>query len=356
MRIRCGVYCGMLACFAWSASTWAQPPAAAPAATAQPAPITVHVTVTDKSGHLVSGLQKSDFTLLDDRHAVPIQDFDAASPAQPPLVMILIDQVNSQITTQVGNSYAFRDLSQTQTQIGNFLASYHSHLPFPVSLMFLTNSGVDEIKPTVDGTALSAVLRQHLPQLQVMKKALYQRLNLFNISLDNLETILANKANVPQRKLLIWVGSGWPVIDTPSVTLTIQQQKQFFQSIVVMSDLLRVTNTTLYAVDPEGNTDVGNSNTVFWQDFLKPVTRVDKALPGDLALQVLALQSGGLLRIGGNNVAQAVTACTQDASGGYDLTFQPQADSNMTTFHPLEVKLDKRGLKARTLDGYYTQQ
>lgn len=359
MRIRCGLYGSVLACLAGVGTFACAQPRARSASPnlVLPAPVTLHVTVTDKSGRLVSGLQKSDFTLLDNRRSVPIQEFAPSSASQQPLVVLVVDQVNTPGGGSGGNFGTFRNLSIAQTQIGKFLGGYQSHLPFPVSLVFLTDSGISQIKPTQDGASLSAALHDHKPELQAISNTagINSQGNLFAISLNDLQSILTYEASVPQRKLIVWIGSGWPVLDNPSITLSVKQQKMFFQEIVTISNLLRTTGTTVYFVDPEGNTDVGTANTVLWQNYLKPVTRFSRAVPGSLALQVIAKQSGGLLRFGGNNVAQEVSACTEDASGGYDITFQPQASPQPNTWHSLEVRLSRRNLKARTLDGYYAQ-
>jgi VWFA-related protein len=367
MRIHSIVLSAVLAASGCALQAKAQP--ASPAGQPLPAPATIHVTVTDASGQLVSGLKKSDFKLLDDGHSVPIQELAASVPAQPPLVVIVMDQVNS--TNIARGNYqgegdqsfqgeslrGFQNLSIAQAQIGKFLASYQSRLPFPVSLVFLTDAGIKQIPPTNDGAALSGALHKHKPELQPISHTagFYDETNLLEISLGDLQSILTYEARFPQRKLIVWVGPGWPVLDTPQLTLSVKQQKLFFQEIVTISNLLRFTNATVYSVDPEGNSDAATMKTVNWQHYLQPVSSFNKAEPGNLALQVLATQSGGLLRFGGNQVAQEISSCTQDASGGYDLTFQPRSSETPNTWRSLRVKVDRRGVTVRTLAGYYAQ-
>lgn len=345
MRLRFRLFCAIVVVWACGSPAPAQtalPEASHPA----PAPMTFHVTVTDKAGNPVNGLQRSDFTLLDDEHPVTIQSV-AAQQSTPPLVVLVIDEVNE----------PFRALSLEQKQIEAFLSQNQGHLPFPVSLIFLTDSGLQQIKPSTDGSALSAVLAKHRADLRVISgnHSLYNDEALFQMSMRALETILDYEAGYPGRKLLIWVSQGWPTLDMPDVMLSVKEQTNIFGLIVTASNLLRFTNTTVYSVDPEGNYDVGNLHNMEWQNFRKPVSRFNKAQYGDLAVQVLAEQSGGLVRMGGNAVAQEISRCAQDGSGGYDVTFQPQSSDQANTWHSLRVKVDRGGTTVRALDGYFAQ-
>lgn len=346
MRVRYGLLVATLASWGWvcAGAQTAMPPASH---ASMPAPVTIHVTVTDKAGNPVTGLQKSDFALFDDDHASPIQDFSASS-ATPPLVVLVVDQVNE----------PFRALSIEQKQLENFLSQNQGHLPFPVSLIFLTDSGLQQSKPTTDGNALKDVLVKHRVDLRAIDASndLYNGEARFQISLRALETILDYEAGYPGRKLLVWISQGWPTLNmSADAMLSVKEQQHIFGMVVTASNLLRFTNTTIYSVDPEGNYDVGSMHTVDWQQFTKPVTRFDKAQYGDLATQVLAQRSGGLVRVGSNNTAEEIAHCVQDAVGGYDLTFQPQASDKPNTWHSLSVKVDRRGTTVRALDGYYAQ-
>lgn len=343
MRIRYATLCAVAAVVAGGLGAGAQT-ASHPAL---PAPMTLHVSVTDKAGNPVTGLQASDFALLDNEHSTPIRGF-AASANTPPLVVMVIDQVNE----------PFRALTIEQEQIENFTGQNSGHLPFPVSLIFLTDSGMQQVKPTTDGNALKAVLQKHKADLRAIDASnndLYNGEARYEISLRAFESILDYEAGYPGRKLIVWISQGWPTLDLPEANLAVQEQKKIFGLDVMAFNLLRFTNTTIYSVDPEGNYDVGSSHSVEWQQYLKPVSRFDQAQYGDLAVQVLAERSGGLVRYGGNDTAQDIARCVEDATGGYDLTFQPQASENPNVWHSLRVKVDRRGTTVRALDGYFAQ-
>jgi hypothetical protein len=75
---------------------------------------------------------------------------------------------------------------------------------------------------------------------------------------------------------------------------------------------------------------------------------------GDLALQVLAVQSGGRVS-SGNDVAEEIARCVQDANAYYVITFAPPAADGPNEYHALEVKMGQPHLKAQTTTGYYAQ-
>ncbi len=139
MRLRFGLLVAALGSWGcvFAGAQTAMPPASH---ASLPAPVTIHVTVTDKAGNAVTGLQKSDFTLFDDDHASPIQGF-SASPGAPPLVVLVVDQVNE----------PFRALSIEQQQLETFVSQNQGHLPYPVSLIFLTDSGLSRLSPRRTG-------------------------------------------------------------------------------------------------------------------------------------------------------------------------------------------------------------
>jgi hypothetical protein len=76
---------------------------------------------------------------------------------------------------------------------------------------------------------------------------------------------------------------------------------------------------------------------------------------GNLALQVLAVQSGGRVLSSGNDVAEEIARCIQDANAYYVITFAPPAADGPNEYHALEVKMGQPHLKAQTTAGYYAQ-
>jgi hypothetical protein len=90
------------------------------------------------------------------------------------------------------------------------------------------------------------------------------------------------------------------------------------------------------------------------RNHLKPVTRAKDADPGDLTLQVVGLQSGGLVLDGNNDLTPLMATCMAEAISYYSISFTPTAAQD-NEYRPFEVKLGKPGLIARTNSGYYGQ-
>ena len=76
---------------------------------------------------------------------------------------------------------------------------------------------------------------------------------------------------------------------------------------------------------------------------------------GNLALQVLAAQSGGRVLNSDNDVAGEIATCVADANAFYVLSFDGLPGDGPNEYHALEIKIDKPGLTARTRSGYYAQ-
>lgn len=314
------------------------------------------VVVTDKAGHPIPGLQESDFTLLDNGHPTQIKSFEAiaapgtATPSTTPTqVMLVIDEVNT----------SFIAVSVERTQLHNFLTQNQGHLPLPVSIAMVTDTGVQLLnQPSTDGNALDAQLRQEQSTLRSIPRSagFYGGTDRLQISLQSLNRIVGSLATLEGRKLLIWISQGWWTFNNPNVMVTEPERRTFFSAVVSFSDALQRGQITLYAVNPEGTEDAGNFSNFEWQNFLKPVPSAKKADPGDLALQVLATHSGGLVLFGSNDIASELVKCVADGTAWYRLTFDPEQAEAPETWHSLEVKLDKPGMKVRTSNGYYAER
>lgn len=327
-----------------------QAPKLGPPAATQSGPMELDVVVTDKAGHPVSGLQQSDFTLLDDKLPAAITSFHAFDNSDPSInptqVILLVDEVNT----------TFSAISTERDQLQNFLLQNQGHLQFPVSMIFLTDTGMQSLnKPTTDGNALNDQLKQKQSELRSITRStgFYGAAERMQISLQGLQTVATAAANVPGRKLLVWISPGWPIMNNPDVYVSEKQQKSFFGVIVELSNSLRQSHVTLYSVDPLGAAAAAQIRNAEWRDFVKPVRNANHAEPADLALQAIATQSGGEVLFGSNDVASEISKFVQDGTAWYALTFDPQRADAPNTWHDLEVKLDKAGLKVRTRNGYY---
>src|ERR1700677_3625553 len=254
-----------------------------------PAPasrIYLDVVVTPKSGPPVANLQQQDFTIFDNKTKQNVTSFQAFSGSQDPIhVILVIDAVNS----------SFQGISYQRGEIDKFLRANGGRLAEPMALAFFTDTGTQIQQGfSTDGNALSASLDQYTIGLRnIHRSSQYGGSDRFQLSMNALREIAGQVANLPGRKLIFWMSPGWPLLSGPGIELDQKQQNQIFATIVDLSTQLRQARTTLYGIDPLGSSE-GLGRTFYYQDFVKGVSKASKAALGDLSLQVLATQTGGL--------------------------------------------------------------
>lgn len=312
--------------------------------------ITLNVVVTPKSGPPVPGLQQQDFTVLDNKAAQTITSFQPIDGRQAPIeVVIVIDSIN----------IGYENVARQRQEIERFLRSDGGHLAFPTTIAVASDKGI-EIQPNFskDGNAISAALQQSNIGLRDIRRSagFYGADERLGISLRSLHELAASEGAKLGRKIVLWVSPGWPLLSGTSVEaqLTNKQQEQIFAQVLDFSTLLRQAGVTLYSVDPLGTADIG-ARTFYWQSFLKGVTKPSQALPGNLGLQVLAAQSGGLALNSSNDIAAQLQKALADTGAYYEISYDQPRGDQPRQYHHIEVRVDKKGLTARTTQGYYAQ-
>lgn len=314
--------------------------------------IALDVMVTDKAGHAIPGLQQQDFTVFDNNQPAQIRSFTAVTPENsadhPTQIFIVIDEVNTD----------FRAVSTERVQLHQLLTANGGHLPAPVTITLLTESGFKQVAPaSQDGNAIDAKLTGQQSSLRAIGRSagFYGGMDHADISLRALNTLAGALQGEPGRKLVLWMSQGWWLFDGPQVYLTNQQHRQFYEAIVNFSTTLREAGAILYAVDPLGTEDAGSFHTMMWRDFVKPVTNPNRAEPGNVALQVLSSQSGGLVLFGSNDITAEINRCAADAPVWYRIVIDSVRADQPNQWHTLQVKVDKPGMTIRTRNGYYAQ-
>lgn len=326
-----------------------------PAFAQQPAPanrrITLDVVVTDKHGDPVAGLNQQDFTLLDNKGPQKILAFQAVTgPATDPpaSVILLVDEANA----------SFSSVATERDQLEKFFRQDGGALAVPVSIDFLTDSGLAiGDNASKDGNAMAAELVQRQTALRTIRRSqgVYGAADRVSLALQAIAQLAETEAPKPGRKLVVWVSPGWPLLANPNIQYTEKNRQQVFGTIVAVSDELRQAGITLYAVDPLGTSDAVGFQTTVYKAYLKGVKKSGQAEVANLALQVIATQSGGLVLNSSNDIAGEIAKCVKDASAFYMISFDGLPGDGPNEYHALDVKIDKPGLTARTRAGYYAQ-
>jgi VWFA-related protein len=311
--------------------------------------IKLDMVVTDKTGKPAYGLEQKDFTLLDNNHPAKILSFQAfdgtVQKADPPTeVILLLDTVNAE----------FQPVSYAQKDVEKFLRQNGGNLAQPVSIYLFTNQGVKvRLKPTTDGDALANELGEVDTGLRTIGRTAAEAgaIERFGRSVEMVDLIAKSVEQKPGRKLLVWVGPGWPLLNFADLAVSHKDRETYFDRIVQTSHLLRDARITLYSIALGER----NPGTFAYESFLNGVKSVGRANPPNLGLKVLATQSGGRVLGPDNDLAAQIRRVIADANTFYTLSFDPPKADRANEYHDLKVQIDQPGLTARTSTGYYNQ-
>lgn len=302
------------------------------------------VVVSDNAGKPVSGLGQKDFTILDDgkqRQIATFASFDGlkSKPEPPAQMIIVIDSVNN----------GFIEMGYARQGLENFLRENNGRLGQPTTIARLAPSGVQFLsQPSVDGNALANIVSG----LSATVKP--RGVDALHVSLTGLMEIAKKELNEPGRKVVFWLGPGWPTPVPPQSAMTdvdLRNQRTYFAVSIQISKLLHDSGIVLYGGYTAGD--------FYMRDFLKPVRKASDVDARILRLNVLAIKSGGKGELPETNrdrvVTDALKHVAAEANSYYEISFEPPKARAADEFHELRVTVDRPGLIARTITGYYNQ-
>ncbi len=311
---------------------------------------TIHldVVVTRKDGKPVSGLQAKDFTLLDNKTPLPIGSFQAYEGEQAPVqVVMLIDSVNTD----------FNILAQTRIEIDRFLLANGGQLARPMTLAVLDEQGGIKMQrgSTRDGKLLAKSLDAYDIGLRDVGRSagIEGDGERFDDSMKAMRLMAGYASGQPGRKVILWVSPGWHMLSGPEIDLSSQQEEAIFNEITWFSMAFRDTETTLYAINPLGIAE-SVAREFYYEEFLDGVKKPGDVNFGNLALQVLAIQSGGLA-LSSSDISGLLRQAVEDTQAYYRISFEPPPTQRRDVYHKLEIKVDQPGVVARTNTGYYDE-
>lgn len=304
------------------------------------------VVVTDAAGNPLSGLGPQDFQVSDNGRPQPVVSFHAfdgtpGTPASLLSILLVIDTVNSGLV----NVSAMRDDAEA------FLRQNGGHLAQPVTVLLFTDAGFEVVgHPSLDGNVLAQAVHAIKPEIHTIRSASGQAsVEQFQLSGKAIGSIVAHEVPIPGRKLMIWMGPGWPILPKQEITYNARSHALNFQAIAQLTNQLRQARMVLCSA--------GGGSEFFVRDYLKPVKSEREANSDNLALQVLALHSGGRTLDPGNHghSLELLNTCMKEAGPYYTVTFAPPHAEKPMEYHDLKVAVDKPGLTVQTSAGYYTE-
>jgi VWFA-related protein len=313
------------------------------------------VMVTDGAGQPVAGLQQQDFTLLDNRKPQPILSFravdgntgDGTAPDPPVQVILLIDMANNLL----------HNVAYERYQIDKFLKQNGGKLVQPVTLMVLSDQGVQaQPQPSLDGNGVAGGLDRIESSIHTIPVAGgYDAIERMELSLKALRQIVEVEGQRPGRKLLIWIGPGWPMLENPGYVESEKDRRGQFNVIVELTQQLREARVTLYSINAIDPSSPAQMRSDYYKNFLKGVTSAKQVDSGALSVPVFAVHSGGRVFQSSGDLITLLNGCVAEAKAYYTLGFDPPAADHVDEYHELAVKVDKAGITAHTNTGYYAQ-
>jgi VWFA-related protein len=334
----------------------------------------LNVKVTDSSGKTVTGLQREDFTLLDNGQARPIEavrEVEHGSPLAPPRLVFLLDAVNN----------SSRSVLEDRKRIESFLALEKGELSVPTSIALLTDDGV-KVDPASQNRAVLLWQVEELTRgvhnsdcnipaqslRRLSEGAIQPGSGSFNRvpegstncenhrfirSLTQLESLAMKEENTPGRLILIWMGRGWPLLEGQQFRPDSPQMRQnFFEHLVLLSTALREGQVTLDAVIVPRHAEPGNEHDTA---FLDGVPDENQMSAGSLSLRAMAHQSGGQFLDRSEHVVEDFAQCMSDLEFYYALSFDFPPSAAPNEFHRIEVRVNRPGVTVRTNTVYYAQ-
>ncbi len=338
--------------------------------------IILNVQVTEASGKSVKGLRKRDFTLLEDQkpHALAtFREVDGPSSTAPTHAIVLLDTVNN----SSGN------ITRISRGIEQYLKQSQAPLYLPMAIAVLSDAGawasnssrnrnvlLGELKDLTSHRQAGNCADEDQPNEEFLNiwmhgpvtsdssaRNLRCQNQRFTESVSALEDMTRQQVNIPGRVILIWIGTGWPLLYSKEFRPDDEQFKRNnFANVVSIANALREAQVTLDMLSPHDMFHKAVQLNDHDIAFLNGVPNMNEVTAGSLSLQALAHQSGGQLLIETNNIPTGIATCIADAESYYAFAFDSAAAAAPDEYHSLVVKVDIPGLTVRTNTLFYAEQ
>ncbi len=312
-----------------------------------PGNLLLDVVVIDQAGHLILGLKPEDLELLDNGIPQRLASFQASDENsirsdQTTEIVFLIDRLN--LTAQ--------QESTAEKEVGQFLREHDGRLAHPVMLYQLSSYGLSSLfEPSTNGNELADTLVQGKESKTIWtvpahpegapRDSAGQARN--EASLKALGAIAIQERKRPNRKLLFWVGPGWP---------TESEGHYSFEEIVELSTRLREARLSLFSVTAWAYP----KREFTYEEYLKGVVSEKDARTGDVSLEVLTTKSGGVVTAPAFGLQKTIDGCIEHANDFYTVSFMPLKPDHPDEYHELKIMVKgRRDASARTNFEYYDQ-
>lgn len=334
--------------------------------------VVLDVVVLDKSGKPVRNLDRSQFSVTENKAPQTIRNFDPPSghamPAgsetaaivhssadlgkigNAPVNILVFDELN---TKWEATAYA-RDRMQ------KYLKQQPEVLPAPTLLVAAGNSRFQVLHDyTQSREELLEAVKKFWPQYpwQMMKgNSGNNAIDLLGETLGTLSQIAESSRGTPGRKNVIWVGSGYPTVDTTG--LAGDDEERLMGIIRTVTDRMLAARVTLYMVEPSGVVGLVQDSGLASDDGAGIATGIGSVGPysGQLDFSTFARATGGEVFYNRNDVDVAIKESVQDGNVYYALAYTPSGNSSeQAAYRRIRVTVKDPSLRVVARDGYFAE-
>lgn len=259
--------------------------------------VLVNTTVTDTSGKAVTGLNKDQFTVLEDGVEQPIVNF---APETTPFAAVILMDTSGSMESRVSmaRSAAIRFLSGLRADDYTAIYSFDS-----------------QVKLVQD----------------------------FSNSRDITESIFDLKAD------------GMTVLNDAiyKAAAILSQRPEKRRAIIVLSD--GADTQSGKSADAAYKAAIAVNATIYTIDMSSPDDHSVGRVQSQGALKMFAQKSGGTFvsTPGGPAMREAFTRIVEELGNQYTISYEPKNIKNDGKFHTIEVRIARPNLTIRTRKGYY---
>jgi len=323
--------------------------------------VLLDVTVTDKHGNTVNNLTRDDFRVTEQKQLQTIRSFEAPdihvlTPqdtgnlgdsgvrdfGESPLTILVLDELATK----------FEDMAYARFQLTRYLDRQPEHLTQPTMLVVLANKKMIRLVDwTQDKQQIVKAIAARRPDVPYRISGDPQAAaELLSDSLAALTQIAQANAGEHGRKNVIWLGHGFPALDTDS--LDPLSADIITNALHVTAKILSDARLTLYTIDPAGLPAYASATTTDSSpDANSAVTLPD---PDDMSFGALTDLTGGHAFSLRNDLDVAVDTSIRAGSNYYTMSYMPTNSVYDGKYRAIQVEvLHHPGLIAHTRAGYY---
>jgi len=326
--------------------------------------VVVDVVVLDKTGHPVSSLDRSQFEITENGVPQQIAAFDPPSahrmPAgSAPMVHGTADlerigdaPVDILVLDELNNS--FGEAANARLQMLSFLHKQPEVLPVPTLLLVASESRFQVLHDyTQSRDELLKSVEKHFasPPVQLDSTGLLVE------TLGILSQIAESSKGTVGRKNVLWVGSGYPVVNT--MLLPTSSEGTLQDAIRRVTDRMLDARVVLMLIDPKGvqAVDQGGENFATMDDMSAGIAPITGPFTGKLDFGTFAIATGGQIFAVSNDVDAEIGRSAESSQVFYTLAYtSTTGNDNPAAYRKIRIHIQDRSLRAVTRDGYFPEE